>query len=97
MTYLDKTEIRHYITTIPIGGKPIPRMNIYSLIYVLIVIDEELENQVARALNPNLRTRGDVLFLTQHFHLRSIKLKNKIVYELRGFLLVFLLCGARSS
>lgn len=89
MTYLDKTEIRHYITTIP--------MNIYSLIYVLIFTDEELENQLARALNPNLSTRGDVLFLTQGFHLHSIKLKNKIVYELQGFLLVFLLCGARSS
>lgn len=73
MTYLDKTEIRHYITTIPIGGKPIPRMNIYSLIYVLIFIDEELENQLARALNPNLRTRGDVLFLTLSFTFHQIE------------------------
>lgn len=78
-------------------GKPIPRMDIYSLMYVLIFIDKELGNQLACALSPSLHTRGVVLFLPQRFRLRSIKLKNKIVYKLRGFLLVFLLCGAGSS
>lgn len=78
-------------------GKPIPRMDIYSLMYVLIFIDKELGNQLACALNPNLHTRGVVLFLSQRFRLRSIKLKNKIVCKLPGFLLVFLLCGAGSS
>lgn len=78
-------------------GKPIPRMDIYSLMYALILIDKEFGNQLACALNPNLHTRGVVLFLSQRFRLRSIKLKNKIIYKLRGFLLVFLLCGAGPS